>query len=65
VTTNLLNEKLVQGFVVSSFLFVPRSQEQVSENQLGPLDKFSVAELVSPADFCLAAEILCLPFQEL
>lgn len=46
-------------------LFVSRRQEEVSENKLKPLDEFSVAELGSPADFCLAAEILGLPLQEL
>lgn len=46
-------------------LLLPRRQEEVSGNKLESLDKFSVAELGSPADFCLAAEILGLPFQEL
>lgn len=68
VTTNLLNEKLVEAGAefCSLWLFhlhqgVKKRSQKINLN----LHRFSVTKLGCPADFCLVAEILGLPFLQL
>lgn len=65
VTTNLLNEKPVQDFVFALFCLCQGGKKSSQKINLNLWTSFLFTELGSPADFCLIAEVLDIPFQEL
>lgn len=65
VTSNLLNEKLVQDFGFDLFHLCQEDKKSPQKINLNLWTDFLFTELGSPADFCLIAEILGIPFQEL
>lgn len=65
VTSNLLNEKLVQDFGFYLFHLCKGDNKSPQKINLNLWTGFLFTELGSPADFCLIAEILGIPFQEL